>query len=124
MALRQFTGEFLQEATNQNGIAVANLPWLWYLSWRNNFIAGRKMEDAQARAYQGLGAADRSQQGHHPGVEVGTRPQNRLTNAHFFAALTNIRCVITPGDFDFIAGSPNIFLHDDPQVFTWQSGTC
>ena len=49
MFLLQLTRKVLQQAANQNGIAVADLPRLRRLIGRNNFIAGREMRHAQTR---------------------------------------------------------------------------
>ena len=90
MSLRHVARKILEQAANQNRIAVADLARLGRLVRRNNFVAGGEMSDAQARADERMGVSRRRQQRQRAGVQFRAGGQQRLARPHIFAAKADI----------------------------------
>ena len=117
MCLLTSHGKCLQQAADQNRIAVADLAGLRRLVRRDNFIAGREMEDAQSRADERICVSRRCQHRQRAGIQISFRlhaaaapartssPRNRM-----FAALSR-RTMRS-----LVAVALDIFLHHHAQV--------
>src|SRR5208282_6464864 len=91
MTLRQFAGKFLQQATDQNRIAVADLSWFGGLVRRNDFVAGGEMNDVQARADERLRAARGGKQRESACVQPCAGRHKRRAGFYILTAFADIQ---------------------------------
>ena len=111
MALVQAAGKALEEAPDQNRIAVADLSRFGRLIRRHEFVAGGEMADPKPRADQRLHATDRCEQGQRARIDPGPLPGQDLALANIFTAPAYIDRSLPAHNPYPVAGAFDIFLH-------------
>jgi len=100
-----------EERSHQRRVGIADLPALWDLIRRHDFVARGEVDDAGLARHEWLHAANARQESQRARAESCSGCDQLRTGSRVFAAVTNVLRRIAPERDNLAAFYAHVFLH-------------